>query len=522
MKKVLIPTKLDQSAYNLLRDENYCVVQDSETDLENLVREHPDTNALIVRSEKITQVILDKLPELRLIVRAGAGYNTIDTSYARLKDIDVMNTPGANSNAVAEEVVALFLAAYRHIVPADSSTRNALWEKKKFMGREISGKVMGIVGLGNIGRLVVKRLEGFEIEFMVYDPFVSSELANDLGVELASLEEIFTKADCISLHIPETPQTKGLVNSKLLRLMKPDSILINCARAGVISEVDLREVKKEKNIVFCNDVYPKDTAGEKSVTDIADIMLPHLGASTFEANFTAAKMAGKQVINYFDRGISNYIVNKSLPDGLDVKYQELALALAKLARHYLGTERSPHEVNTSFYGSLKEYKKWLLAAVTAGICTEFDAKGIYYDPESYLKNLGITFCNRDIDDSKPYADSITIDLFEGNTTINKVSVRGTITEGNLMISRINEFDKLYLDPRGYNLFVEYEDRPGIIGKIASLLGDSGINILDIRAPQDNERKNAIMAIKADKPIADDQVKKIKDVIDAKVAFFFHL
>ena len=162
MRKVLIPTKLDKFAADWLIERNYNVILDAATPIADLFKANPDAEVVIVRSEKITPELIDLLPELKLIVRAGAGFNTIDIKYARKKNIDVMNTPGANSNAVAEEVVAMILAAYRFVVPADNTTRAGEWNKKKYMGRELTGKTVGILGLGNIGRLLVKRLQGFE------------------------------------------------------------------------------------------------------------------------------------------------------------------------------------------------------------------------------------------------------------------------------------------------------------------------------------------------------------------------
>ena len=310
MKKVLIPTKLDKVAANYLTEHGYKVVQDAETEIHQLVKDNPDAEAIIVRSEKIGADIIDALPNLRTIVRAGAGYNTIDIKYAREKNVDVMNTPGANSNGVAEEVVALALAAYRFVVPGDISTRAGGWEKKKFMGREITGKTIGIVGLGHIGQLVVKRLSGFEMTFLAYDPIIPAEVAEKLGVKLCPIEEVFSKSDIITLHIPENNETRGMINAKLLGLVKQGCLLINCARSGIVNEDDIRAAKAEKKLIFCNDVYPADEAGAKSVTDIADIMLPHLGANTYEANFNAAKRAGEQIVEYFEQGVKTYVVNR--------------------------------------------------------------------------------------------------------------------------------------------------------------------------------------------------------------------
>ena len=184
MKKVLIPTKLDKFAAKLLTDKGFAVVQDAEKPLADLAAANSDAEVMIVRSEKVTPEIIDAMPSLKLVVRAGAGFNTIDIKYARKRNIDVMNTPGANSNAVAEEVVAMILAAYRFVIAGDNSTRAGGWDKKKFMGSELTGKTIGIMGLGHIGQLLVKRLSGFEVKVLGYDPFLSSELAEQLGVNL--------------------------------------------------------------------------------------------------------------------------------------------------------------------------------------------------------------------------------------------------------------------------------------------------------------------------------------------------
>ena len=312
MKKILIPTALDSVAKEMLEAHGgYAVTQIPKCDILQFAKENPDLHALIVRSEKITAEIIDAAPQLKVIVRAGAGYNTIDIAHARAKGVDVMNTPGANSNGVAEEVVALMLAAARKLIPADASCRAGKWEKTAFMGTEITGKTIGIVGLGHIGRLVVKRLAGFEPTFLGYDPGITMRQATEMGVKLVSLDELFSESDYITLHLPEIAETKGMVNRNLIGQMKPGATLINCARAGIVNEADMRALKAEKKIRFLNDVYPKDEEGPKSVADVADIMVPHLGASTREANAKAAELAAQELIDLDDKGIAKAVVNRA-------------------------------------------------------------------------------------------------------------------------------------------------------------------------------------------------------------------
>lgn len=513
MKKVLIPTKLDKVAADLLRARGFSVVLDTE-DIKVMAENNRDSAVLIVRSEKVTPDIMDLLPELKLIVRAGAGYDNIDIKYARRHGIDVMNTPGANANAVAEEVVAMILAVYRHVVQGDMTTRAGLWEKNKFMGRELTGKTVGIIGLGNIGQLVAKRVSGFECPILAFDPVISADLAQHIGVELTTVEHIFAHADIITLHIPETETTRGMINKKLFVEMKENAVLINCARAGIVNETDLAEMQKIKKIIYCTDVYPKDAPGEKTVAASAALMLPHLGASTVEANSTAARRAAEQTVAYFEQGVTNYVVNKAVPDALDAKYQSLASSIAHIAHKFLGAKQSLHQIELTLYGKLHPFFDWMIAPITSGLFPEFDPYQDASNAQAFLQTRGITVINRDPDDRKAYGESITLDLFQGNNPIHKVSIRGTITENKLMISRVNNYRNLYLEPSGNNLFVEYSDEPGVLGRIASFLGSNDINILDVRAPRDVKNNTALAVFKTNVPVPESMTASIAALVKA--------
>ncbi len=516
MKKVIIPTKLDKVVAKILTENGFVVVQEPETPITDMAAANPDAEAIIVRSEKVTPEVMDALKELKLVVRAGAGYDNIDIRYARKRAIDVMNTPGANSNAVAEEVIAMVLAALRKVIPADASTRAGKWEKKNFMGRELTGKTVGILGLGNIGRLLVKRLSGFDVKILGYDPVLSADLAARMGVELCTIEKIFAEADVVTLHIPGNDKTRGLIGKELLASMKNGAVLVNCARYGIVDEDALRAVKAEKELIYCNDVYAKDAAGDKPVADVADVMLPHLGANTKEANFQAAKRAAEETVAYFVDGVTTCVVNKGVPDGLDANYQKLAGALAGLGCAYLSGS-AISRVEMSFYGKLHAFGKWLIAPVTQGILPDFDAYRGGDEAVKTLQSRGIEVMEREVDDSKNYGESITLDFVSG---ADRISVRGTIAEGNLMISRINDFDGIYLKPQGDTLFVEYKDAPGVLGKIAGLLGENNVNILDVRAPQSPNNDRSLAVIKTNTPVSAGLVKQIGEAVNALKAFSF--
>lgn len=521
MKKVLIPTKLDKIASEILgSNQSYKVVQDDSADIATLAKKHPDTYALIVRSEKVDATVIDALPQLKVVIRAGAGFNTIDTKYARKRGIDVMTTPGANSNAVAEEVLALMLADARHVIAADASCRRGEWEKKKFMGREVAGKTVGIVGLGNIGRLLARRLSGFDVKLYGYDPAISAERAAEMNVELTDIETLVSKSDYISLHIPENDDTRGMFNETLLAKVKTGAAIINCARAGIIDEAAVRKIKPERKLRFLNDVFPKDEPGPKSIADIADIMLPHLGASTFEANFKAAKRAAEQLVDFDSKGVTSYIVNRDIPEGLDEKYCDLAHTISRLGRALIGKNTPLKLIETSFYGSLEPYANWLLVPIVAALWEEFDRSMDYQAARKRLEERGIDYVNRVTDPGKGYENSMTID-FTGEVSagsLNRASIRGTVAENTLMISRINEFNKLYFEPAGQTLFFIYDDRPGVIGSIGSQLAAQSINIEDMRNPHDLNTNHSLALLKVNKLASDALMEQISKSISAISAF----
>lgn len=521
MKKVLIPTKLDSIAAETLEaNGNYSVLQDPSTPIADLAAAHPDAYAMIVRSEKVTPEIMDAIPSLKVVVRAGAGYDNIDTKAARKRGIDVMNTPGANANAVAEEVIALILANARHIVAADISTRAGKWEKNKFMGTELTGKTVGIVGLGNIGRLVAKRLAGFDCSILGYDPLVPAERAAQFGIRSASMETIFRECDYITLHIPENNETRGCVNAHMLELMKPGATLVNCARAGIVVEDDIRAAKAEKGIHYLNDVYPKDAEGVKPVADIADIMMPHLGASTREANETAARRAAEQIVDFDEKGVTSFIVNRDIPLGLDPSYCDLACTLAALARGLLGKSIAINRIETSFYGHLAPYGRWLMLSLLSGIWDDIDRSTDYDLAMKWLADNGVVYVNREIDPDKHYDNSMTIDMFGVNEKkeVVKSSVRGTVGEHLKMIARINEFDRLYWVPTSEALFLEYKDRPGVIGVIGHRLAEAGINIEDMRNPHNPATGRSLAILSVNKPIGQALLKSISEEIEANIAY----
>lgn len=521
--KILIPTKLDKAAAASLTAAGYDVVQNDTDPIEAQVAANPDAAGLIVRSEKVPAAIIDALPKLKCVIRAGAGYDNIDYVYARTKNIDVMNTPGANSNAVAEEVIGMVLAAYRHIVPGDVTTRAGEWNKKKYMGRELTGKTVGILGLGNIGRLLVKRLQGFDCKVLGYDHFLSKQRALNIGATPTEIDEIFATADIISIHVPGGPATKKMVSRELISKMKDGAMLVNCARYGVVDEDAIRELRAEgKNILYCTDVHPKDAAAQQPSADVADLMLPHLGANTKEANKKAALQAAQEMIDYFASGDTRACVNAEKPSDLDPANLHLAEMLGKLA--YLAAGEKPiRKIEVTYYNNLRSYRKWFTPWVLQGAVPGAEKGLMPAAADASFREHGIEYKAREPKDDKPYADALTIDLFvEENGEQKVTSVRGMVVDGEPVVSRIAEFDHLYASLPGHSLVLRYKDAPGVIAIIGQVLSRAGINIDNIVAPCDTKSGDALAIVKTSRPVEEEDVKTIASAIGAKMAFALSL
>ncbi|MCH5285103.1 MAG: ACT domain-containing protein [Akkermansiaceae bacterium] len=521
--KILIPTKLDKSAAAALTAAGYEVVQDDTTPLEELVAAHADAAGLIVRSEKVPAAIIDRMPALKCVIRAGAGYDNIDYVYARTKGIDVMNTPGANANAVAEEVVAMVLAAYRYVIPADVTTRAGEWNKKQYMGRELTRKTVGILGLGNIGRMLVKRLQGFECTVLGYDHFLSKQRALNIGATPAELEEIFSTADIISIHVPGGPATKNMVDARLIGMMKDGAMLVNCARYGVVDEEALRAAKAAgKHIIYCTDVHPKDAAAQQPSADVAEVMLPHLGANTKEANKMAAVRAASQMAAYFAEGDTSCVVNAETPGDLNPAHLRMAALLGKLCYHAGGC-KPIRKIECTFYNNLRSFRKWFTPWILQGAVPGAEQGLMPAAAEASLREHGIVFKAREPMDDKLYDDSLTLDLFmEEDGEQIKTSVRGMVVDGEPVVSRIDDFNHLYASLTGNTLVLRYADRPGVIATIGQILSQSGINIDNIVAPLDAKSGDSLAVVKTNKPVDDELVELIARAIGAKRAFALSL
>ena len=311
--KILVAEPLAPAALDLLRAQKDwdLVVADPKTYAEHLA----DCDALVVRSAvKVTKDVLTKAPNLRVIGRAGVGVDNVDLPAATEAGVLVMNTPGGNAVSVAEHTLALMLSMARSVPQASVSTKAGKWEKKKFLGNELRGKTLGIVGLGSIGREVVKRAKPFEMTIVGHDPYVSPQTAGALGIELLTLEELYKRSDYITLHVAFTPETERMLNAKAFAQMKPGARIVNCARGELVNEKDLEAALASGQIAGAAlDVFDKEPPGEHPLFAQENLLAtPHIAGSTEEAQEIVGIRIVEQMIDYLRNGIALAAVNMQL------------------------------------------------------------------------------------------------------------------------------------------------------------------------------------------------------------------
>jgi len=526
--KILIATKLNPVVSDILKSGGLEPVV-METIPEGLESVIGDYHGLIVRSEQVNESVIDAGKNLKLIVRAGSGVNTIDLESASKRNILVMNTPDANSNSVAELVFAYMFVSSRLILKADSTTKHGEWLKKQLMGFELTGKTIGIVGVGNIGSRVARKAKGFDMNIICYDPILSSERASILGVKIVSLDELFKNSDFITLHVPLTHDTEGMIKYKTLKLMKDNAMIINASRAELIEEGALEKILDEKpSITAAADLfYEGDKEGEKSLSPFGNrvIMTPHIGASTKDANYRTAKQSAEQAVNFFNAGVIKNSVNLiEIPSDLNTMYMNLAMLLGKFAYYMIKDHGQPYEIKITCYGNLFKYTSILLKSGIMGVLDNFlDKKVTPIMAENVAHENGIIITPRGPDDLKGHGDSITLDIVAKiMDKYTETSIRGTLTtEDKAIIRRVDNFENIDIIPSGNISVFTYDDRKGISGQIGSIYSKNDINILDGRYKTSNDGKFAIAVLNTSRPVNLNIIQNIKEKIRAYKAFVVH-
>lgn len=491
---------------------------------EELKKKIKEYHGLVVRSAtKVTAEILDAAENLKVIGRAGTGVDNIDVETSTKRGVVVMNTPGGNTITTGEHAIAMMVALARKVPQATASMREGKWEKKKFQGVELTGKTLGVLGVGNIGSVVVSRALGLKMNVIAYDPYISEEAADKLGVTLVDLDNLFKKSDFISIHVPLMDSTRNLLSSENFAKMKKGVRIINCARGGIVNEADLAEAIKSGIVAGAAlDVFDKEPPDSNNpLLNMEEVILtPHLGASTAEAQENVAVAIAEQIADYLSNGtIRNALNVPSVPSELLTAlgpYITLGEKLGSLQGQLLrgGLE----EITIEYSGDVVDYDvaPITISCIKGLLDRVLDLYVNFVNAPFVAKERGIKVVEVKSSRATDFASSITIKV--------KTKDEENLIEGALFGKkepRIVRIDKFFLDavPEGYLLILHNEDKPGVIGNVGTLLSSNNVNIARLHLGRSSVGGEAVSVWSVDQPLSKgliDKILKLPNIISADV------
>ncbi|MDQ0219026.1 phosphoglycerate dehydrogenase [Peribacillus cavernae] len=481
-------------------------------------------DALLVRSAtKVTEELIEKMPNLKIIARAGVGVDNIDVPAATKHGIVVVNAPDGNTISTAEHTFAMMAALARHIPQGHSSVKNGEWKRSAFTGTELYGKKLGIVGMGRIGGEIAKRAKVFGMDVLVFDPFLTSDRAKKLNVTSLSLEELLPLADIITVHTPLTSETKGLLNKDNLRTCKKGVYLLNCARGGIIDEDDLYELLLENHVAGAAlDVFVEEPpAGNKLLELDSVITTPHLGASTKEAQFNVATQVAQEVLVFLEGNpVANSInlpaISKEQFEKVQPYYQ-LVKQMGSIGSQCM--KEGINEISVTYGGEAFHFDTSILTkSLISGVFkTRLDGPVNEVNALLIAKERGVTIGEKISTDAYGYANCISVTVKGDNR---QLDIRGTHVEnyGSRIVS-LNGFNIEFL-PEGNFLYIQHTDQPGVIGNVGRILGDDEVNIATMQVGRKQAGGEAIMVLSFDKPLSDEMFEKLNELPD--ISFMYRM
>jgi len=520
--KVLVAEPISEEGIDILR--SYAEV-DIRLDLkpEELISIIGDYEALVVRSQtQVSPELIEASKKLQVIARAGVGVDNIDIEEATRRGIVVVNAPTSNTTAAAEHTIALLLALARHIPQANAMLKSGVWQRGNLMGTEVRNKILGIIGLGNIGSEVARRARGLEIRVLAHDPFISIDRARNLQVELVSLEQILKDSDFITLHIPLTKSTEGLIGAKELALVKPTVRIINTARGGLIDEEALvKAVREERVAGAAFDVFATEPLTNSILFKENNIIVtPHLGASTNEAQAMVAEDIAKQVIAIFKGQPARYAINAPyIPvETISVltPFIKAATTAGKLVAQLVEGQMSSLQIR--YEGEVSNYDTNVLkAAVLGGLLEEISEERVnLVNANIIAARRGLTVVEQKEATCENYASLITAEV---TTSTDSAIVTTTLVRGETHIVQVNSYWIDIYPSEGYFLFCDHLDRPGLLGAVGRITGDANINISAMHVGRLKPRGEALMILLLDELLPEEtqqQILSIPDIYTAKV------
>lgn len=514
---VLIADKLAQSTVAALGDQVEVRWVDG-PDREKLLAAVPEADALLVRSATTVDAeVLAAATKLKIVARAGVGLDNVDVDAATERGVLVVNAPTSNIHSAAEHALALLLSAARQIPAADASLREHTWKRSSFNGTEIFGKTVGVVGLGRIGQLVAQRLTAFGTHLVAYDPYVSPARAAQLGIELLSLDDLLARADFISVHLPKTPETAGLIDKEALAKTKPGVIIVNAARGGLVNEEALAEAVASGHVRAAGiDVYAKEPCTDSPLFDLPQVVVtPHLGASTSEAQDRAGTdvaesvklaLAGEFVPDAVNVG--GGVVNEEVAPWLDL-VRKLGVLAATLS------DGPPVSVAVQVRGELaaEEVEVLKLSALRGLFSAVVEGPVTFVNAPALAEERGVTAELGKASESPNHRSVVDVRAVAHNGTA--VNVAGTLS-GPQLVEKIVQINGRNFDlrARGINLVINYVDQPGALGKIGTLLGSAGVNIEAAQLSEDAEGPGATILLRLDRDVPADVRAEISSAVGA--------
>ncbi|MBI3040246.1 MAG: phosphoglycerate dehydrogenase [Chloroflexi bacterium] len=512
--KVLIAEPVGEEGIDLLRRHAEVDIR-SDLKSEELLSLIGDYEALVVRSQtRVSARVIEAGKKLQVIARAGVGVDNIDVEEATRRGIVVVNAATSNTTSAAEHTIALMFALARHIPQANAVLKSGVWRRADFMGTELRNKTLGIIGLGNVGSEVARRARGLEMKLIAYDPFISADYARNLQVELTSLKQLLKEADFITLHIPLTKSTRGLIGAKELALVKPTARFINTARGGLIDEEALVKAIKEKRVAGAAfDVFNTEPL-EDSVLfeDDSIIITPHLGASTTEAQAMVAQDIAEQIIAVFKGEPARYAVNAPFISAETLLALAPFIKAASVAGRLVSqlVEGQMSSIQIKYDGEVSNYDtNALKATVLGGLLEGVSEERInLVNANIVAARRGLTVVEQKEATCENYASLITIEV---TTSSGTTAVATTVLRGETHVVRVNDYWIDIVPTGGYFLFSDHLDRPGLIGAVGKITGDANINISSMHLGRLKQRGQALMILALDEPLPEEQQQQILSV-----------
>jgi D-3-phosphoglycerate dehydrogenase len=501
--KIVVADDLPASALDLLRAEGWHVDARTGRTAEQLATDLADADALVVRSAtKVTSALVEAAPRLRVIARAGTGIDNVDVAAASARGIVVMNAPGANSVSVAELAMSLILALARHVPAADAAMKQGKWEKKKFLGEEVRDKTLGLVGLGRIGQEVARRAAAFNMRLIAHDPFIAEQVASAMGVELVSMDELFARADYVSLHMPSTPQTRRLVNADRLARTKKGIRIVNTARGDLIDEQALADAIEAGQVAGAAlDVFDKEPTVDQRLQMLPQVIAtPHIAASTREGQELVGVETADALRDFLKSGVIRNAVNFPSVSAEEFSRLQPFITLAERLGAFISqmNDARARAMEVSYYGDLSESRtSMIMSAVLTGFFKPILESGVtLVNARAIAEERGIEVIESRSTRQRNYTNLISVKLHTSGTAR---WVEGAVFHHG--VPRLVLVDGVEIESplEGTMIVLCNNDQPGVIGDVGTILGRHGVNIATFALGRAGVGERAVGVVIVDEP-----------------------